>query len=391
MKQTIFYGGLDEFCRTYFVGDRPLTAAEGVQCLVRGREQQASIFEQFLLFDKICFKVYGENLVAPFLLRFLGQHGLETMIDQEAIGFTLWTPKVTYLMSDLPGIDPLQSGNVNSPAHSDPDQSIELGFRFMNPAPSRGVRRHLTKKLRRLYKLPRDTLAQEAVGLAQSSLRSGKLRLLGFPDTASDIRSIKKEERKRLCECATELLEYSYLLESRMSSYSVFHFYSLFNHSASKLQSQGRIAQNFSTIATLEGIPDLKSLFNSMSEPFAQLPKLRAKRNSVKFREWLANASCTDQSIIKEYLNSLDAPKGFFETKTGKVTKSIVMTALGTGAGAAIAGAEGALGGAAVARVLEPVAELGLDLVDEFLLAGLTKGWSPRLFFDELEKLPATR
>jgi hypothetical protein len=54
---------------------------------------------------------------------------------------------------------------------------------------------------------------------------------------------------------------------------------------------------------------------------------------SVKFRDWLANASCTDQSIIKEYLNSLDAPKGFFETKTGKVTKSIVMTALGTGAG----------------------------------------------------------
>ena len=373
------------------MGDRPLTSEEAVQCLVRGREQQANIFEQFLLFDKISFKVYGENLVAPFLLRFLGQRGLETMIDQEAIEFTLWTPKVTYLLSDLPGIDPLQSGNVNSPAHSDPDQSIELGIRFMNPAPSRGVRRHLTKKLRRLYKLPRDTLAQEAVGLAHSSLRSGKLRLLGFPDTANDIRSIKQEERKRLCECATELLEYSYLLESRMSSYSVFHFYSLFNHTASKLQSHGRIAQNFTTIATLEGIPDLKSLFNSMREPFAQLPKLRAKRNSVKFRDWLANASCTDQGIIKEYLNSLDAPKGFFETKTGKVTKSIVMTAIGTGAGAAIAGAEGAVGGAAVARVLEPVAELGLDLVDEFLLAGLTKGWNPRLFFGELEKLPAAR
>jgi hypothetical protein len=28
-----------------------------------------------------------------------------------------------------------------------------------------------------------------------------------------------------------------------------------------------------------------------------------------------------------------------------------------------------------------------LDLVDEFLLSGLTKGWSPKMFFDDLEKL----
>jgi hypothetical protein len=228
------------------------------------------------------------------------------------------------------------------------------------------------------------------VGLAHSSLRSGKLRLLGFPDAVDDIKNLKQEERKRLCECATELLEYSYLLESRMSSYSDFHFYSLFNHSVSKLQAAGRISQNFTTIATLEELPDLKSLFNNLAEPFGLLPKLRAKRNSVKFREWLSNASCTDQSISKEYLSSLDAPKGFFETKTGRLTKSIVMTALGTGAGAAIAGAEGALGGAAVAKVLEPVADLGLDLVDEFLLAGLTKGWTPRLFFGELERVSTT-
>lgn len=387
MKQTIFHGGVNDFCRTYFVGDRPLTSAEAAQCLIRGKEEQASIFEQFLLFDQISFKVYGENLVVPFLLRFLGQKGLESMIDQEAIGFTLWTPKVTYLVSDLPGIDPLQAGHVNSPAHSDPEESLELGFRWMKPTPDRGVRRHLTRKLRQLYRLPRHTLAQEAVALAHSALRSGKLHMIGFPKTENDIRNLNQQERRQLCDCATGLLEYAYLLESQMSSYSDLNFYSLFKNSTSRLSSCRRIAQNFTTIATLEGLPDLTALFNTMNEPFARLPKLRAHRNSIKFRDWLASASCTDRDIVKEYLSSLDAPQGFFETRTGKVTKSIVMTALGTGAGAAIAGAEGMVGGAVVGRLLEPAVDLGLDLVDEFLLAGLTKGWTPKLFFKDLEKL----
>ena len=63
------------------------------------------------------------------------------------------------------------------------------------------------------------------------------------------------------------------------------------------------------------------------------------------------------------------------------------MTAIGASIGATIGGAEGAIGGAAVAKTLETGAGLTLDLVDAFLIEGVTRGWSPRMFFDDLSKV----
>lgn len=65
------------------------------------------------------------------------------------------------------------------------------------------------------------------------------------------------------------------------------------------------------------------------------------------------------------------------------------MTAIGATIGAVIGGVEGALGGAAIGRTIEAGAEFGLDLVDEFLVSGIAKGWSPRMFFDDLGKFRA--
>ena len=63
------------------------------------------------------------------------------------------------------------------------------------------------------------------------------------------------------------------------------------------------------------------------------------------------------------------------------------MTAAVVGLGAAI---EGGLGGAvvggAVGKAIEPAADFGLDLIDTFLLDGLLKGWTPKVFFNELDQ-----
>ena len=100
MGQTIFYPGLNDFCRTYLDSNRITTPAEIVQYPVRLRKENASIFEQLMLFDKISFKVYGENILVPFLISQLGQDAFESLLDQGAIGFTLWTPLVTHLVQD---------------------------------------------------------------------------------------------------------------------------------------------------------------------------------------------------------------------------------------------------------------------------------------------------
>jgi hypothetical protein len=67
MRQTVFYGGLDDFCRTYLVTNRQVTPAEFGQFPDRMEEQRGSIFEELMLFDKVSFKVYGENIQSMLL------------------------------------------------------------------------------------------------------------------------------------------------------------------------------------------------------------------------------------------------------------------------------------------------------------------------------------
>jgi hypothetical protein len=174
-----------------------------------------------------------------------------------------------------------------------------------------------------------------------------------------------------------------------MTSFSSRPYFSLFDESATKINAQTTLVTDFNRLVQLEQFPDLKNLYREANVPFTKLAQLRTKRSSVAFRKWLAEAKSTnpDGQIVKEYIDSITDTKGFFETKSGKLTKSVVMTTLGAGIGAMVGGAEGALGGAAVGKSLEVGADFALDLVDEFLLSGLTKGWSPKMFFDDLEKL----
>ena len=67
------------------------------------------------------------------------------------------------------------------------------------------------------------------------------------------------------------------------------------------------------------------------------------------------------------------------------------MTAIGAGLGAA-AGAEagalaGAVGGLLTEKTLELSGHFGLDALDGFVWESLTNGWTPRLFFNDLNRL----
>jgi hypothetical protein len=390
MGQTIFYPGLNDFCRTYLISDRITTPAEVAQFPERLKEQNASIFEQLLLFDKISFKVYGENILVPFLISQLGRDAFDALLDQEAIGFTLWTPVVTYMVNDTPGVVAIQSGTQSSPAHSDPEKSIELGLNWMSKERLfPGARRRLIKRLVPLYKVPEPDLSHDAVRRTVSAFHSGKLNALNFSPAGKDIQNLTAPERKDLCRCATELLEYSFLIQHEMTSFSSQQYFNIFDQSVSKVEAQTTIAADFNRLAQLEGFPNLKALYSELKDPFKELPRLRTKSSSAAFRKWLTEtrSSATDIDITKEYVDSIAEKKGFFETKRGKLTKSVVMTAIGTGVGTLIGGAEGALGGAAVGKALDVGADWALDLIDEFLVSGLTKGWSPRMFFDDLGKL----
>jgi hypothetical protein len=167
-----------------------------------------------------------------------------------------------------------------------------------------------------------------------------------------------------------------------------FEYFSLFSDSLKHIETAGKIVEGVRQLSKLENIPDLAALFPTLQNGLHQVPSFRSKRQSEKFRKWLSSATVGDKSITEEYLAAIINAKGPLDTKTGKFLKSVALASVGAVAGHTAEGSlPAAFAGGAIAQLASPVVEFGLDLLDEFLLGGLRKGWHPRMFFNDLRKL----
>lgn len=389
MKTTIFNSELNDFSRKFLVKNPGKPAPSPFEFVRETKSIDASLFESFLLFDTLSFKVHGENIPLAILLNHFGIKGVEELLEQNAFEFILWDQMLGYMVDDIDGVDPLTHGKYNSPAHTDPEESINLGFNWMIKQPRTSDKRNLIRKVRDVYSTPEQNLSGNAVALSKSAFNSGKLMNYGLSPEESTFNDLDLEGRKRLCNCAEEILQYSHLISNNMSSYSNFEFYKIFNDSNKKIHEAINLKENFIELSKLENIPDLQRMFPEVSKPFEKVRKLRNKNSSKKFRSWIAECSSSENGyeITKEYVDAVANSRGFFQTKTGRFTKNIAMSAIGAGVGMLVAGPAGAAGGAGAAKLLEPAADFGLDMLDEFVLSGLTKGWTPKIFFDDLNKL----
>ena len=389
MGSNAFYPNLNEFCRKYLVVDQKISPDEASKFDARWRKTEAEIFENLLLFDKVTFKVFGENIPFALLLNLIGQNGLEELAEQGAIGFTLWTPGVVFLQKNIEGIDSIASITHNSPAHSDPETSLELAFGWMRNKPKRATRRALIRKFRDLYELPDKNLPADMVSFVKSAFFSGRLAKFGFDPTTQALDTLNTEDKKAMTACASELLEYSYLLARGMTSISKGTYYDFFTESQKRISLAEKQITAFIEIAKIENFPDLQALHEKISNPYDKLIKLRRTSASTVFRSWLfdnANNAQDISEITTAYISAIAEPNGFFQTWKGKIVKSIISSSIGAGAGGLAAGSLGALFGAVAAHAVEPACEPIIDLLDDYLLDGLTKGWTPRLFVDQLRK-----
>jgi hypothetical protein len=390
MPTNVFYDGLNEFCRKYLIEGETPSALDISRFSANHEKVFATVFENLLLFDKVSFKVFGENIPLVMLLNKLGERGLDQLIEQDAVNFILWTPMIVSLEKNIDGLDPIFAGIHNSEAHCDPEKSIELGLNWMQQKLDRSKRRALVRKLRDKYHLPNKNLPNEAVQLTNSAYLSGKLDGYGFNSKNHDIRKLPDSERRRLTTCATDLLEYNYLLSNQMSSFSKKEFFLFFSQTQQKLKTSDSSISGFCKLAKLEQFPDLQTLYSQLDTPFEKLLKVRGKSSSARFRAWLDRTTGDELDaveITKAYVDAIADAKGFFQTIPGKLTKTAVMSSIGAGIGAAIGGLPGGVLGLSAAKFLEPAADVALDLVDQFVVDGLTKGWTPRIFMDDLRDL----
>lgn len=180
MPSNVFYPHLNDLCRKYLIGGQPLTPVEIADFEPARRKVEGEIFENLAIFDRIDFKVFGENVPLAVLVRLFGVDGLERLMDQDALGFTLWTPVIAHLVDPIEGIDPLVFGRQNSTVHCDPEESIAKGLEVLDPALKPGENRMIRRKVRDLYSLPDNRIAEDAVKLTKSAFSSGKLTAYGL-------------------------------------------------------------------------------------------------------------------------------------------------------------------------------------------------------------------
>ena len=389
MSLIIFQTELNDFCQNTLITNNGKPSQSPQKFISDFNKIKASLFEQFLLFDSVSFKVHGENIPLIMLLNNFGLKGVEELLEQDAIKFVLWNQMITYVVDDIPGLDPLQQGTYNSKAHFDPEESITLGFNWMEKKLKTSEKKNLIKKVRDKYKLPNASLSGNALSIVTSAYNTGKLEPYNLSNKKCELRDLDVKGRKELCRRAEEVLQYSHLIKEKMSSYNKYEYFKMFNDTNKKVYSAIDKQRDYNALSEIENIPDLQSLYPEINDPFKKLIKIRNKSISRKFRAWLdeCNTSSNNLEITKEYIDAIADSKGFFQTKTGRFSKNIAMSTIGAGVGAMIAGPIGALTGASAAKILEPAADFGLDLLDEFVLTGLTQGWTPKMFFNDIEKL----
>jgi hypothetical protein len=388
----VFNSTLNEFTRKYLVinpgEDQESLAATMVD---RYQDALASVVEQLLFFDKISIKVYGENIPLAVLINELGPKQVLELIEDETLEFILWTPVLTTLQKDDPTLigkmSPLQSGNLNSPVHCDPAESIREGLKGLRKQPKRSLRRDLERRARQVYTIPKPQFVHDAATLVTSAYETNKLADAGMPKT-KDAAFLERDDRFRLLRLADEVLETAILADFKYTSIGKYRYYDLSRQTIDAIKAASHVLDSAQIIQGLEHLPNVRELLAAGQIDLKSLVRLRQKSVSRKFREWLATNSSDDSAqISKQYIEEIATHKGLLETRVGKLIKTLGVYGISMGVGAAIDGLTGGLIAAGTTKLVEHGAELGLSFIDNYFLDGILKGWQPKLFIDEYERL----
>ncbi len=396
MPQNIFYPDLNTFCRKFFVAAPGVPSPDPRDLSISMYQQQAKLFENLLLFDKISFKITGEAIPVATLFSVFGEKAFDALIEQGAFDFVLWNQNVFFLEKNIPGVNSIAAGVFNNPEYIDPERSIDAGLRWMRDAPSGRKRRQFIKKLLPLFRVTEKDLAERSLKMVQTALRSGGLEPYSIPRVDGYADSLDDAQKRIVAKSAEDFMEYDYLIKNGMTSFSDYKYFSPFWSSAERFRTMNQSVAGFASIAKIEGIPDLKGLFPEIKDPLQRVADIRKTPNARNFRSWLEKTAgeAPDADMVRAYLDSIGVHRGFLNSKGGKVFKSVLLASVGVGAGSIIGGEAGAVVGGIAAPIVEKVAEVATEsaigFLDSFVLDRVTKGLSPRMFFDDLSQVRQT-
>lgn len=381
MAKIVFNETLNDFARKWFVKSNGHLIKNSNSFSLEYKNLVTSICEQLLIHDGIAFKVYGENIPLSILINIFGVKGVKSLLEENAIEFILWNPGVTYMVDDIPGVYPLQSmSTFTSHVHSDPNASITNGLEFLQNPLLRRTRRSIERKALKRYKIPPENLAKNATDFGHEGYNDNLFRNFGLPKKKQLV-ELDINERRKLCRLSTQCLKLTILSKYQYSTYNSFDLLKLNRSEFENLEDANLVGNVTNTVFQIEKIPDFSKMISMGMLDIKDIPKLRKKRGSIKFRKWIDQVSHhTDKDdITKEYIDSIAKPESFAHTSYGKFIRVISVTALGAKAGNLITGPIGTIPGGIVGGLTD----LGISCFDSYILDNLMKGWSPRFYIDK--------
>ncbi len=384
LSNLVFDKKLNGFARKYLVRGNEHLVEDVRNFEPEYRSLSAMVGELLMLHEGVALSVYGENIPLTMLINWFGPKGVEALLEQGAVEFVLRDDMITYVVDDINGILPLQTGQLNSSVHCDPEASATEGLKWLaSPLPGRN-RRALVRKAIKAYKAVPGDLNKEAVEIGYKRYKSNLFASVGLPFN-KDLEDLNKEERAKLCGLTTETMELALLANYQYLTRDCGNHFLIAKAQVERLHKARVIAQKAEIVFNIEKIPDISSLIKAGQLPLKEIPRLRASREATAFRSWLARLSDSTgvEEVSREYISALTKSNTFWETRKGKLLKTLGVSTLGMAAGGALAGVEGALAGIALGKILEQAAGITLDLLDVYILDSLGKGWTPKDFIEK--------
>lgn len=385
---SLFAKGLDAVCSKWLKNTAP--ADERVI-----RRELALQFldaaETLILSPRVTFKVYGENVVLPLLTKRFGYAGVQKLLEEGALEFVLWRPLVTYtdeasLLAQ--GIHPLQSGDLNSPAHSDPAASVELGMNGWGKEIPKAQSAPLIKLATERTRVPKLGIAQGVIGAVTSAHAEGSLSELGVPRDLP-LHETSRDQRLRLAEFAENAVEALVLLERGYDLYEGADAWRALVRVMHLLRSAESIRKAAEQVLALERLPSVQSLVLNGAITFEDVLRIRDLPETVAFRRWLWKEGAKGGTDIAQAYLAAMAPKvdvkqkGWF--KTARLTiVNIVSTGVGAAVGVALGGPVGGVLGAAAGPVLSTAASVVVSAVDTFAVEKALEKENPRRFANDV-------
>jgi hypothetical protein len=302
----------------------------------------ALVSELLMRHDGVCFSVYGENMVAPVLVKSYGTRAISELLEQGAVKFHLQSSAVMHTVSEVKGLNPLASAKQTQPVHTDPEASVAEGLSRLSSPPPEAELKRLRQRFAEAYVTPSEDFAPQAAKLAQDGYQQGRFSELGlkFDRPLGDL---VLEERAKLSVLADEVLNLSLIADLKMESLDNFEISQVFQDSMANLARATKVRDAEAQVFRIENVPSLRILFASGVLLHENVASLRNTRDAVRFREWLRSTAATTDAleITKEYLDAVTQKHNFYDSVGGKIAKSVGIVAASSAVGAVLAGPPG--------------------------------------------------